>query len=504
MAKRGSLTTAYILIALLLILFSSADDPPGGGERQYPMDAPESYTEPDFYSQADFNDPNFRVDLAEQNFGSIPSDKRDDFFQRKYNNPSLNVNVPDSALFENGVLTVGSSTVDMDSFSSGVHTLETQGDKLLVDGNTVKGASNIHLSGGAVAIDRVEYFSSGSVTIANGVNVRVLGDGSIEADKADTVRLGSDGFAGTVQDFSGGQKRFWVEYAGVVNNGCLQAFNASNAEFSLEQDSTTVKASGQTINVNDCGNTIILHAGSNATFTANHEPTQYSITNANLTYEDTEFVEWIQASNGALVTMDENTGFSCMTIMPGGAYFYASKKDKRKDFSAESPLYGIDYRLCIKKDTTQTFTGFDGIIDLIGNMNQLDGTVNHHRYPLRNNALAGVVLEPIYQGLLNPKTRMQLDTRNIYATNMTVIPHEADRTVSKTTASNYLTIKESPGTKDRNTRTWTKINTALNKQELTDNTIMNYDEISITNNVAIYKNTRILSPGHSIIQKIVS
>ena len=97
--------------------------------------------------------------------------------------------------------------------------------------------------------------------------------------------------------------------------------------------------------------------------------------------------------------------------------------------------------------------------------------------------------------------RMQLDTHNIYSTNMTVQVHSADRTVSKTYASNYITIRESPGFKSRNTRTWTKINSTLQKEELTDNFIMNYNGMSIIRNVVIHKNTMILPQGHDLISR---
>jgi len=501
MAKRGSLTTACILVALLLIPYSMSDEFEGGTERRYDINSPDSYGDSNFYNDVSVED--WNMQYARDHFADIPSDKKDDFLQREYNNPELSIDIPETATLDGDTLTVGGNTIDIGSFGSGTHSIDASGDTVLIDGNEVIGADNVHLVDDVVTIDNVDYFSSDAVSIANGVNVRVLGDGSIEADRAELIRLGSDGFAGTVQDFSGLQKRFWVENAGVVNNGCLQAFNASNAEFSLEQDTTTMKASSQTINVNDCGNVLAFSASTNATFTATREPTQYLITNANLTYEDEEFVEWVQATQGALVIMDEYSGFSCMTIMPGGAYYYSSKTDKRMDFSIESPSYGIDYRLCIRKDSSQSFTTFDGIIDLAGNNNILDGTVNYHRYPLRNNALAGVVLEPTYQAFLNPKARMQLDVLNVYITNMTVIPHPSDKTVSKTTASNYISIKESPGSKGRNTRAWTKINPTLEKEELTDNLVLNYNDMSITRNVMMHKNTRILHPEHGLINEIL-
>jgi len=402
------------------------------------------------------------------------------------------------------VLSVGGNTIDLGSFGSGSHSIDASGDNLVVDGNEVVGADNVHLEDGVVTIDEVEFFSSDTVSIANGVNVRILEDGSVEADRAELIKLDNERFWGSVKQFSGKEQHFWVESAGVVNNGCLQAFNASDAEFSLEQSSTMMKVSSQTINVNDCGNLLSFSASQNASFTATKDPMQYLITNGNITFEDSEFIEWVQATQGALIIMDEYSGFSCMTIMPGGAYFYSSKADKRMDFSIESPPYGIDYRLCIKKDNSQTFTSFDGMIDLAGNNNILDGPVNYHRYPLRNKSLEGVVLEPVYQGFLNPKTRMRFDALNVFVTNITVISHPADRTVSKITVNNYISIKESPGSKDRNTRTWTKINPSLLKDELTDNLVLNYNGMRIDNNILIYENVRILAPEHGIIKTLLN
>lgn len=471
MIKRG-----LIVILVLIFLFSTTilaqeKDFEGGNEVEW--------------GEADFSDPN--TDLTDMESGDIADNLQKLSDNNRLGDSKLNQEELGKALRDKGysgvesvdlagsdatidgdVLSVNGNTVDLGTFKSGSHVIDASGDSLVIDGNTMMGASNVHLEDGVVSIDFVERFVSDSVTVSDGVNVRVLGDGMVEGESAWDLAVGSREWAGNVENFVIGPSRVMVETADYVFRDCLQFVNVSNAEFEFGT-STTARLLGTTMQIKNCqGKELSFTALGNGTL--NIQDDTYSITNANLSYEDTEYIEWIQATNGALIIMDEHYGFSCMTIMPGGTYFYSSKIDKRVDQSVESPEpYGIDYRLCIKKDNSQTFTNFDGIIDLVNNFNVLDSTVNYYRYPLRNNVLAGVVLQPVYQAFLNPKMKMRLDTYNIYSTNMTVTPHSSDKTVSKTIASNYLTIRESPSTKDRNTRTWTKINHILEKEELTDN-----------------------------------
>jgi hypothetical protein len=400
------------------------------------------------------------------------------------------------------VLSVNGNTIDLSTFNSGSHTIEASGGRVLVDGNVVMGGDNIHLDGGVLVVDRADYLRSGRASIRNGVNVKVI-DGGVEADSGELVRFDDGSFVSGVSGFSMDYEHVFVESADVVNNDCVYFYNVSSTEFVLDSSGSRLASSNsRMVIVDDCGyHSLVYEAGEASGLVVKAEEGTYEISRGRLLRESDDFSESIEANGTATVFMDYY-GFSCLNINPVGVYNYNFRSNKTKDFSIEIPSYGYDYKLCIRKDRSQSFDDFDGIADLVDGFNDLSGIVNYLRYPLKDGELAGLVLEDVYQGFAMPVARMFYDSSLVFLDNVSVsIPYSDNTTVSLTVPSNYYMIKEEP--MEDGIHTLVKVDTSLSREELTDSIIRNYNGFIIANNVLVKDNLMVLSPGHEMIAEVL-
>jgi hypothetical protein len=237
---------------------------------------------------------------------------------------------------------------------------------------------------------------------------------------------------------------------------------------------------------------------------SNDDPATYFLTNGTITFENEFFTETVRSNNTASIEVTES-GFGCMSILPIGVYYYIDKRDKRRDFAISIPDYGFLYRLCIRRFPEQEFyleCTNCGTIDFVDNKIVLKGVASYLRYGLIQENLAILNLGNVYTALTDPKTTIVYDNDLVYIDNFLIDIHSLDSTASLTVPSNYYMIIETPI--DDIMHTLVKVNTYFGKDEITDNIIKRYQDLTITNNTLDYNNIMILPPKHELISTILS
>jgi hypothetical protein len=356
---------------------------------------------------------------------------------------------------------------------------------------------------GTYFLGEVELLSVDGFVVSSGRGVSFDG-GVFRVDSADGISI-ENGFITLVRSFEGDRFGFWVESAEIVMVRCLDVQDVERSWFTVYSGGTQINpSSGVLLNITDCitKESFFVALGEDAEVSiGEEEPITYSVKQGNLSFDGDGFYEAIQVEDNTVVVLD-HYGFTCMSISPVGTYFYSDKVNKRKDFSISIPDYGYNYRLCIRKDESQQYSDFDGLVDVVDGFNELSGIVNYLRYPLKDGELAGLVLEDVYQGFAMPVARMFYDSGLVFLNNVSVsIPYSANTTVSLTVPSNYYMIKEEP--MEDGIHTLVKVDTSLGKEELTDSIIRNYNGFIIANNVLVKDNLMVLSPGHEMIAEVL-
>lgn len=233
------------------------------------------------------------------------------------------------------------------------------------------------------------------------------------------------------------------------------------------------------------------------------DPTIYYLTNGTITFENEFFTEMVQSNNTASIEVTDN-GFTCMSILPVGVYYYIDKRDKRRDFAISIPDYGLLYKLCIRRSPDQEFNlecPNCGMIDFVDNKITLNGVVSYLRYGMMQESLAILRLNNVYTGFTDPKTTITYDNDLVYIDNLLMDVHSLDSTASLTVPSNYYVIIETPI--DDVMHRLVKVNTYFSKDEITDNIIKDYQDLTIMDNTLYYNNIKILPPQDPLISTIL-
>ena len=356
---------------------------------------------------------------------------------------------------------------------------------------------------GSYSLGEVELLSVDNFVVNNGRDVEFR-DGVFSVGSADSINV-EKGVLIVVRQFEGDKFGFWVESAESVMVRCLTVWDVVRSGFTVYSEGTKINPSlDVSLNITDCSNQdSAFVAGQDAEVSIGEkEPIVYTVRQGNLSFEGDGFSESVWMEDYGTVIMDLYYGFGCMSINPVGVYYYNSKSDKRVDFGIRIPDYGSEYVLCVRKDVSQQFSDYDGIVDLVDGFVELYGVTDYLRYPLKGGDLAGLVLEEVYQGLHLPRTRMSYDNSLVFLDNVSVsVSYEADTTISLTTPSTYYQIKEEPIRGE--VHTLVKIDSSLEKNELTDNIIRNYNGMIIANNLLLMDNVMVLPPGHDMITQIL-
>ena len=381
------------------------------------------YGSSDFYSDIDYD--NEQIDWNEFDQSKVPSDRIHEIPDDKVD-PTK---VQDKSKLTSQQLAYidanGKANIDKVNANDLSKTARDEALKILgrtdedIETETDTQPSKITTYDDGFEIDWISSISIGDLNIikGNGFSYR---NGIVKVEKADTIKI-KDGILADVENFTGNEIEFSVgEVKTVINEG-VTINNVLDSDFKITDDDIEIISNeGTTFDILDS-------SFAETTFTANENgkititkdiPTDYTIQNGSLIFNSTSFSETITANNSVMATLDPIYGFSCMTITPPGTYFY-NDENILKDFAVHVPVNGSEYKLCIRKDTIQHFTDYDGIVDFPDNLINLNKIVTYLRYPFENGILTDLIMKPVYGGKdIGNNATMKLDDEFIFINEM--------------------------------------------------------------------------------------
>ena len=218
--------------------------------------------------------------------------------------------------------------------------------------------------------------------------------------------------------------------------------------------------------------------------------------------------ERIEANNSVEFTSGAY-GVECMEMSPLATYYYTDKNHIEKDFSTKIDRY--DYRLCIRKHTSQQVNGISceqcGIVDLATHRMKFNGIMNYRRYPFkvasRNYVLLDLTQKNVYLPENNASLFFEYDSDNRFLPNEKIMSNTPP---IASYVSNYLTLHEFYT--EEGTHTFADINVDIDQTQLSQNIIGSYEcsydngKATIINNAFEDGNVLILPPGHGMIREI--
>ena len=132
---------------------------------------------------------------------------------------------------------------------------------------------------------------------------------------------------------------------------------------------------------------------------------------------NTDKTDKIRAESKATINIDNC--FECMSITPAGTYFYLDQ-DTRKDFNINIPKESSLYKLCLKKNSAQHFTNYNGLVDFVDKKIELNGIVNYLRHNLKNNQILSLISDFVYQGLKDVNALLNYDNNLLFLNNVNI------------------------------------------------------------------------------------
>ena len=411
---------------------------------------------------------------------------------------------------ENNKLKISDSVIDLETFK-GSHTIESINGKLYVNGKEYIGAKNVKSDGQSISIESVKSLTSGSSQLLNGVNVRVFNN-RIEADYADSFIQGSS-VTTNINNLNSKVDIFSVDSADSFLSDCIRVDSIKDSEFKVSSKIEITTSSDSNLKITDCSyNEFEFKGKGTISVDKSSDAPKYVIENGTLTKKDKGFNESIESNNSITIETDKTFGIKCLTITPVGSYFYIDN-DLRKDFTINVPKESSTYKLCIRRDSAQQFSSYDGLINFVNKKIELNGVVNYLRYPLKNNQISSLLGKFVYKGLKDVNTMLSYDSDLIFLNNIFLVNKDNVKTniLSITYPSNYYQIMEMEF--DNGIHSIIQLDLNLRKSDLTQNINYNYQtdyfqpKASIKDNVLI-QNTptqkiTILTPEHEKMKEIL-
>ena len=365
--------------------------------------------------------------------------------------------------------------------------------------------------GKGVQFDSIKFFKVDKTSLTNGVGVTYDG-ANLKFKSADSV-LTDKSATTNIKEYNGYGETFSVDSADSFLSDCIRVDSIKDSEFKISDKVEITTSSDSNLKITDCSyNEFEFKGKGTISVDKSSDAPKYVVENGTLTKKDKGFNESIESNNSITVETDKTFGIKCLTITPAGSYFY-NDIDLRKDFTINIPKESAVYKLCIRRDSTQQFKDYNGLIDFPNKKIELNGIVNYLRYPLKNNQISSLLGKFVYKGLKDVNTMLSYDSDLIFLNNIFLVNKDNVKTniLSITYPSNYYQITEMQF--DDGLHSIIQLDLNLRKSDLTQNINYNYQtdyfqpKASIKDNVLI-QNTptqkiTILPPEHEKIKEIL-
>ncbi len=230
-------------------------------------------------------------------------------------------------------------------------------------------------------IEEAEQVEQNNNFITNGRGITFENE-IFTADYAETF-LKSGSISSNLFNLTSRPNTFSVDQADSVLSGCVTIDNVSNSTFTIYNNGIEISTpSNEDVHINDCSfQESTFNSNDGRVIISKDNPPKVFMENGNLTIEDEEFIEIVEAENISKVELDPVFGVKCAFISPEGTYWYKDKSIPIRDFAVRVPNQSSEYKLCIKKDPSQRFTNYSGLVDFTKDEIKLNGIITYLRLP---------------------------------------------------------------------------------------------------------------------------
>lgn len=365
--------------------------------------------------------------------------------------------------------------------------------------------------GKGIQFDSIKLFKVDKTSLTNGIGV-VYDGTNLKFKSADSV-LTENSATTNVKEFEGYEESFSVESADSFLSDCIRVDNIKDSNFKVSDKVEITTNSNVNLKITDCSyNEFNFSGKGKVVIDKSSDSPKYILENGTLTKKSDNYSETIEANNSAVLETDKTFGINCLTITPVGSYFY-SNADLRKDFTINVPKESSVYKLCIRKDLSQQFPFYDGLINFVNKKIELNGVVSYLRYPLKNNQISGLLGRFVYKGLKDVNTMLSYDSDLLFLNNIFLVNkgNIKANSLSITYPSSYYQITEMQF--DDSVHSIVQLDLNLTNAELTQNINYNYQTdyfkpiVAIKDNVLVQdiptQKLTILPPEHQKIKEIL-
>ena len=299
-----------------------------------------------------------------------------------------------------------------------------------------------------------------------------------------------------IDNFEGFADSFKVEKADSLLSGCLRFDNIKESEFSIFEGRVEAYVeNGNNVTITDCSySQSEFESKGNGSITINKDSKpRYEIKEGILKCKYGLNTDKLEAENTASVEIVNC--FSCMTITPAGTYFY-SDADIRKDFVINVPKESSVYKLCLRKNQAQQYSAYNGLMDFANKKIELNGIVNYLRYPLKDSQISSLLSSFVYKGLKNVNALFNYDRDLLFLEKASIKDTANNKNqITTTKPSNFYSIEEIEFDDGKVHRVVGL--GSVNKEDVTQSIISNYESDSLDADVNIDDNILVQQAGES-------
>ncbi len=375
--------------------------------------------------------------------------------------------------------------------------------------------AGFELADGNLRIGSAENSVIGDVTVyrAEGISRQ---NGIIKIAKASRIEIG-EGVLSEIENFEGTGSSFHVGSAKDIMNGCLLLSGVWDSNLHVTKDSLVIDpASGVVFSISDCGfsqSSFEAFSENSSLEISKTKEASYEISHGKLSCFDGTTTEIIETNATAHVQYGASC-MRCVSIDPKSTYWLNSEIYISRDFGVHVPGHGSQFKLCIRKHSSELRQAAAGYVDLVEDSVFLTKTAILLRYPFRHGQPSSLLMNQLFQvvnGFEGSLSSFRNYTRSSFViglVNDSVAPNAA----AIVNPNNYFTLREQPTLKG--IHRLLKTNPKIAASELTDSRVWAYSDstsdlhIVITGNGLFQQGSRnsiiALPAGHDEISELVN